>query len=94
MAKNFRTGAPWLPGTITERLGPVTYLVRVKNNLTWKRHIDQLKSRPQPMDGAIPESVSADDYIPASTTSTDVTDHHDAEVPNAPVTRYPQRKNR
>ena len=46
MAKNFRAGAPWLPGTITERLGPVTYLVRVKNNLTWKRHIDQLKSRP------------------------------------------------
>ena len=95
MAKNFRTGAPWLPGTITERLGPVTYLVRVKNNLTWKRHIDQLKSRPQPMDGAIPESVSTDDYIPASTTSTDVvTDHHAAEVPNAPVTRYPQRENR
>ena len=66
----------------------MTYLVRVKNNLTWKRHIDQLKSRPQPMDGAIPESVSTNNYIPAPTTSTDVvTDHHDAEVPNAPVTR-------
>ena len=47
------------------------------------------------MDGAIPESVSTDDYIPASTTKTDVvTDHSDAEVPNAPVTRYPQRENR
>ena len=34
MAKNFRTGAPWLPGTITERFGPVTYLVRVKNKFT------------------------------------------------------------
>ena len=44
MAKNFRTGGPWLPGTITERLGTVTYLVQVKNNLTWKHHADQLRS--------------------------------------------------
>ena len=27
MAKNFRTGAPWLPGIITGKIGPVTYLV-------------------------------------------------------------------
>ena len=65
MAKNFPAGTPWLPGTITEQFGPVTYLVRVKNNLNWKRHIDQLKSQPQPMEGVIPESVSTDDYIPA-----------------------------
>ena len=44
MAKNFRAGAPWLPGTITKRLEPVTYLVRVKNKLTWKCHVDQLRS--------------------------------------------------
>ena len=39
-AKNFRAGSPWLPSTITEQLGPVTYLVQVKNNLTWKHHIN------------------------------------------------------
>ena len=47
------------------------------------------------MDGAIPESGSTNDYIPAPTTSTDVvTDHHDADFPNAPMIRYPQCKNR
>ena len=40
MAKNFCTGAPWLPGVTTEKIGPVTYLVQVKSNLTWKCHID------------------------------------------------------
>ena len=79
MVKSFSGGAPLLSGTITEKLGPVTYLVRVKNNLTLKCHINQLRSRHQPMDGTIPESVSTSDYIPASTTSTDiVTDYHDA----------------
>ena len=71
MAKNFRTGAPWLPGTITERLRTVTYLVQVKNNLTWKRHADQLRGRHQSTDETAPESVSTNDYIPAHSSITD-----------------------
>ena len=95
MAKNFRTGAPWLPGTITERLGPVTYLVRVNNRLTWKRHVDQLRSRTQSTDESAPETVSTDDYIPAHTSITDaVSENSCAPSPNAPTSRYPQRENR
>ena len=49
----------------------MTYLVQVKNNLTWKRHADQLRSRHQSTDEIAPESVSTDDYIPAHTSITD-----------------------
>ena len=94
MAKNFRTGAPWLPRTITERLGPVTYLVQMKTKLTWKRHVDQLRSQHQATDKTAPEFVSVDDYIPAHTSVTDaVSENSGAQSPNAPASRYPQREN-
>ena len=42
MARNYRERPDWLPGTVLEVLGPVTYHVKV-NSQVWKRHIDQLK---------------------------------------------------
>ena len=85
MVKNFRAGSPWLPSTITEQLGPVTYLVQVKNNLTWKHCIDQLRSGHQPVYGTIPDSLRTNDSLLAPATSTDVvTDQY------APMTQYPQ----
>ena len=41
LAENFRSSPRWLPGTVFKRIGPVTYLVKVKNGC-WKRHVDQL----------------------------------------------------
>ena len=35
LTKKFCSGTKWVPGTITQRLGPVTYLVKVKNDLTY-----------------------------------------------------------
>nr|XP_039263169.1 uncharacterized protein K02A2.6-like [Styela clava] len=32
----------WVSGTIIKHLGPLTYLVKIFNGVTWKRHIDQL----------------------------------------------------
>ena len=49
----------------------MTYLVQVKNNLTWKRHADQLRGRHEFTDETAPESVSTNDYIPAHTSITD-----------------------
>ena len=31
-----------MPGKITQQLGPLTYVVRVADGQTWKRHVDQL----------------------------------------------------
>ena len=43
LARNFRAGSEWIPGTIVEVLGSVTYLVEVDAGHQWKRHADQIK---------------------------------------------------
>ena len=43
LARNLREGPKWLPGTIIERTGPVSYRVQVGDQL-WRRHTDQLLS--------------------------------------------------
>ncbi|XP_026539495.1 uncharacterized protein K02A2.6-like [Notechis scutatus] len=44
-AKNL-TGDPlWLPATITQITGPRSYQLETEDGRTWKRHIDQLRSR-------------------------------------------------
>lgn len=44
MARNLRPGPDWLPCTIVEVLGLVTYIVEMEDGQCWKRHPDQLKS--------------------------------------------------
>ena len=44
MARNFRPGTVWVPGTITERTGPVSYLIQVSTGQLWKRHIDHIRT--------------------------------------------------
>ena len=43
MARNMRPGPNYVPATILEVLGPVTYLVETDGREIWKRHLDQLK---------------------------------------------------
>ena len=44
LVRNHRPGPDWIPGTVVEVLGPVTYLVEMEEvGQRWKRHIDQLK---------------------------------------------------
>ena len=45
MARNFRPGSKWVPGTIVERNGPLSYLVKVRSGDHWRRHIDHLRER-------------------------------------------------
>ncbi len=42
---NMRAGPNWVPRTIVQQLGPVTYLVDVSEGKLWKRHVDHLKDR-------------------------------------------------
>ena len=44
MARNLRPGPDWIPGTIAEVLGPVTYIIETDEGQRWKRHADQIKS--------------------------------------------------
>ena len=43
MARNCRPGRKYLPGVEVRRLGPLTFLVEVKDGLMWCRHVDHLK---------------------------------------------------
>ena len=38
-----RPGPAWIAAEITKRLGPVTFLVHVRDGQTWKHHVDHLK---------------------------------------------------
>ena len=42
MVRNLRPGPRWVPGTLIERKGPLTYLVQVSEGRIWKRHVDHL----------------------------------------------------
>ena len=39
---NLRPGPNWIPGTVAEVLGPVTYTIETDAGQSWKRHTDQV----------------------------------------------------
>ena len=43
MARNYRAGDKWMPGTVIGRRGPLSYTVQMKTGAIWRRHIDQLR---------------------------------------------------
>ena len=43
MARNYRDQNRWLPGTVVQKLGPLTYSVQLDTGSLWRRHIDQLR---------------------------------------------------
>lgn len=87
LARNHRPGPDWIPSTVVEVLGPVTYTVETDEGHRWKRHADQIKSwisppresdRPQ----AEPESTSDTDLDPLPEDSTPM----DSETPETAET--------
>ena len=41
--RNMREGPRWVPATVVERLGPISYLIRVHNQELWRRHVDHIR---------------------------------------------------
>jgi transposase InsO family protein len=62
MVRNHREGPDWLPATVTEVLGPVTYLVETDRGHRWKRHADQIKDwlSPAPRETQETENSNSD----------------------------------
>ena len=79
MARNPRSGAKYLHGVIIERLGPLSFLVEVKDGLTWRHHIDHLKplqesstpGTPSSSQATSDEALEDDVYLPFDSTGTD-----------------------
>ena len=42
--RNFRDGTPWVQATVTDQVGPLSYLVELPNGDLWRRHIDHLRA--------------------------------------------------
>ena len=43
MVHNLRPGPTWIPDTIVGRNGPLSYVVQVRGEQVWKRHIEHLR---------------------------------------------------
>ena len=79
-ARNFRDGARWVKAMVSDRLGPVSYLVQLRNGDFWRRHIDHLRrgSEQPPRDDSaaeeefivLPESQTEGGGPPAADTET------------------------
>lgn len=44
-ALNFAGIPKWLPGVLETKLGPVSFLVKLQDGRTWKRHVDHIHKR-------------------------------------------------
>ena len=44
MVKTLRPGSDWIPGTVWQKMRPLSYLVEVQDKLQWKQHVDHLKA--------------------------------------------------
>ena len=65
MVHNLRPGHTWIPGKIIERSGPLSYVVQMKGEQLWKRHIDQLREvGDTPVEDTI-EQKNSNDLAPA-----------------------------
>ena len=51
-ARDVRGGAKWVKAVVQDRLGPVSYVVRLDSGVLWRRHVDHLKH------GLIPQRVA------------------------------------
>ena len=78
LARNFRAGQHWLPGTITDRRGPLSYLVQLQQGILCKRHIDQLLE-------ATDNPTSCPDRIPWDEDSEPVPDHEPSTLVPLPA---------
>ena len=92
MAKNWSTGPEWIPATIVEKLGPLTFRVKTQDGTIWKRHVDHLKQL-EMTDSSI-SSYDMDSFpIPADIGEPmDTPDINDTtDNTDTPPRRYPSR---
>ena len=62
MIRNYHPGLKWIPATIIRQLGPLSFTVKVKNGLEWKRHMEQIQGYlPNSEDISCSSSFSTDD---------------------------------
>ena len=81
MVRKFRAGSHWIPGTVVKQNSPLTYLVKVRENQVWKRHIDhvcQMKDTPRELlksnEQSVDLNITENEFTDTSVTDDDFTD--------------------
>ena len=96
-----------MPGTVVKQNGPFTYLIKVRDNLVWKRHIDHLRQRddtPREFSKSIDKADSEqgfkeNEFDDASETDDDYSPNVNSETTTTETAvnetrRYPERTRR
>ena len=106
MVRNYRSGTTWIPGEVTEKLGPLTYRVKLQSGSLCKRHIDQLRELSNTATSDVTNAPDVEAYFPSSlehsrenagSSANASVPLHQPEVTNqepASERRYPQREHR
>ena len=73
-ARNFRKGPRWVQVIVADRIGPLSYLVKLLDGDLWRRHIDHLREGGEVVQSSLhgndfpvppyPESRTAEDVVP------------------------------
>ena len=95
MVRNFRPGPNYLAGTITERVGPLTYTVNV-NGMLLKRHVDHIKileNRNVTTEFSSDESHGSEyaNLTPNPQSTETPPSDHDDQATDSETARYPHR---
>lgn len=65
MARNYRSGATWIPAEVTGKLGPLTYEVKLQSGSRCKRHIDQLRELSDTAMAGASNATDVEAYFPS-----------------------------
>ena len=95
LVRNLRDGPRWLPATVIERRGPLSYLVQIPSGAVWRRHVDHLlESNDSPQEEVTATPALSEDLpaLPTSQTSpptvsppaSDMSETEPATVPSTP----------
>ena len=98
MVRDFHPNKPkWIPGTVVQKSGPLSYVINVGPGIDWKRHVDHIRESLAQADSELnPPDISTDQYIDvtpytsgenASTTATTESSSTDDNT-----RRYPARQ--
>ena len=80
-ARNFRDGPKWIQAEVSDRIGPLSYLVKLPSGETWRRHIDHLRAGlDKPSDNDTCVNIGSDTGM-----STDQTDTSPGVEPQEPL---------
>ena len=94
LAKNFRPGSKWVPGTVVDCLSPMSYQVKVHNGMIWRRHVDHLQHIVQSEEDRSSDT-STDDYTMLPDVSTEPSEGTASQSQSTSIENnsrhYPQR---